>query len=434
VSFRFDRQWHSANVVDVVFLLFVCTSCRLSRDEQQRDNGASVSVPSIDEFPTLGERTSASQGVLQQRGAWSADGLRGIYSSTDFPALVNETSNTSNKTAGQARSIWRESQPTTSTVLPSTAHAHAHATSKKSETTSNVLSSMNVKEDFPALQSASHSRIVSSASMISTWSNAKKSSKNITGRVRRISHAICCCSFDVLATSTTYQPQMRMNTRRFIHDDEDEEYIRRPMSELTSSTVPTASANITMISSVDMQTNGKSNNAKNQSVPKLQDFPALPTAKRTSTVNSKAVHTHRTSDCVRCSDVSAGVWQNGATASPSKTSTSQPKKKNGTSSKKKFMEEVQSMASTSSTLLSNDTPAMSLNELGRRLIIDENPTKVSTQSKDKATTSTVDIATNKSMVTSKKDKVTTTRQCVGLERNEIDHCRSMIVNVDEKSK
>jgi len=80
---------------------------------------------------------------------------------------------------------------------------------------------------------------------------------------------------------------MRMNTNRLVNDDDDEEYIRRPMSSLTTSTTPTASSNITLISSSDLsgtQANEKQNKSKNQSIPNAQDFPALPT--NTTTQNT----------------------------------------------------------------------------------------------------------------------------------------------------
>jgi len=71
---------------------------------------------------------------------------------------------------------------------------------------------------------------------------------------------------------------MRMNTNRLVNDDDDDEYIRRPMTSLTTSTTPIASSNITMISSSGVsgtQTNEKQNKNTNQSIPKAQDFPAL---------------------------------------------------------------------------------------------------------------------------------------------------------------
>jgi hypothetical protein len=84
--------------------------------------------------------------------------------------------------------------------------------------------------------------------------------------------------FLLLATAKANQPQMRINTNRLVNDEEDEEYIRRPMSSLTTSTTPAASSNITLISSSDApgtQTNEKQNKNKNQSVPNARDFPAL---------------------------------------------------------------------------------------------------------------------------------------------------------------
>ena len=78
---------------------------------------------------------------------------------------------------------------------------------------------------------------------------------------------------------------MRMNTNRIVHDDEDEEYIRRPMSSLMTSSTAMTSSNISMISSSDVssgQTNEKQNKNKNQSLPKAQDFPALSSTNATS--------------------------------------------------------------------------------------------------------------------------------------------------------
>lgn len=78
---------------------------------------------------------------------------------------------------------------------------------------------------------------------------------------------------------------MRMNTNRIVHDEEDEEYIRRPMSSLMTSSTTMASSNISMISSSDVSsshTNEKQNKNKNQSLPKAQDFPALSSTNATS--------------------------------------------------------------------------------------------------------------------------------------------------------
>lgn len=73
---------------------------------------------------------------------------------------------------------------------------------------------------------------------------------------------------------------MRMNTSRIVHDEEDEEYIRRPMSSLMTSSTPMASSNISIITSSDLSTGQNKN--KNQSLPKAQDFPALSSTNTTS--------------------------------------------------------------------------------------------------------------------------------------------------------
>jgi len=74
-----------------------------------------------------------------------------------------------------------------------------------------------------------------------------------------------------------------MNTNRLMYDDEDDEYIRRPMSSLMTSTAATAKSNITMVTNTD--TTSKQTKPKNQSLPDAHDFPALPS-------NSNAVQTN----------------------------------------------------------------------------------------------------------------------------------------------
>jgi hypothetical protein len=84
-----------------------------------------------------------------------------------------------------------------------------------------------------------------------------------------------------------------MNTNRLMNDDEDDEYIRRPMSSLTASTTPMAASNITMISSSDVsggQVNEKQNKNKNQSLPNARDFPALASTNTTQN-NGKNIFT-----------------------------------------------------------------------------------------------------------------------------------------------
>lgn len=131
-----------------------------------------MTVPSIDEFPTLKESSSTSH--VPQRGAWSND-VRGIHSSDDFPALTAA----SNTIAGHTRGIWREQQQS---PTPGSAPVNQNATSKKAtlptKPVTNGMASMNVKEDFPALGGATNSKIPAPVSMFSTWSSAKKSAKN----------------------------------------------------------------------------------------------------------------------------------------------------------------------------------------------------------------------------------------------------------------
>ena len=116
---------------------------------------------------------------------------------------------------------------------------------------------------------------------------------------------------------------MRMNTRRIPNDDEDEEYIRRPMSSLMASTTPMTSSNITIISSSDVstaQTNEKQNKNKNQSLPMTQDFPALSSANTTSTPGKDITidlfffiqpQLNYSNSCVRCLDscYKQSIWK-----------------------------------------------------------------------------------------------------------------------------
>jgi len=137
-------------------------------------------VPSIDEFPTLNERSSTPQNVPQQRGAWSSDSLRGIHSSDDFPALTSAANNASNTNTSHPRGIWREQQQQLTASSSSTAQ---NITSKKaSQPVTNGIASMNIKEDFPALKGASNTKIPAPVSMFSAWSTAKKSAKNASGK------------------------------------------------------------------------------------------------------------------------------------------------------------------------------------------------------------------------------------------------------------
>jgi hypothetical protein len=105
----------------------------------------------------------------------------GIHSAADFPALVSAASNTSNTNVGQPRGIWREQQQQqTAAVASSTTQ---NTTSKKtSQPVTNGIASATMKEDFPALKGASHTKIPPPVSMFSAWSTAKKSAKNASGR------------------------------------------------------------------------------------------------------------------------------------------------------------------------------------------------------------------------------------------------------------
>lgn len=138
-------------------------------EETRQEPAVAVTVPSIDEFPTLNESSSTSQNA-PQRGAWSND-VRGIHSADDFPALTAA----GNAAVGQTRGIWREQPAIVSTS------ANQNTTSKKSaqstNTITNGMSSMNVTEDFPALVGAVNRKIPAPVSMFSTWSTAKKSAK-----------------------------------------------------------------------------------------------------------------------------------------------------------------------------------------------------------------------------------------------------------------
>jgi hypothetical protein len=151
-------------------------------DDTQQEPAVAVTVPSINEFPTLGDRPSTPQN--QQRGAWSNDPIRGIHSSDEFPALASAANNVSN--AGQPRGIWREQQQQ---QVISSSSTTQNTTSKKASQPAkpvvNGATSVNTNEDFPALRGATHGKIPAPVSMFSTWSTAKKSSKNANGKKQR---------------------------------------------------------------------------------------------------------------------------------------------------------------------------------------------------------------------------------------------------------
>jgi len=80
--------------------------------------------------------------------------------------------------------------------------------------------------------------------------------------------------------------------------------------------------------------------------------------------------------------VSSGVWTTGGADSSAKSLSKQQKKKNAGMSKKKFMEEVQAMPPPPPLSSTNDFPTIGLNELGRRLIAEENEFIVPTEVKE----------------------------------------------------
>jgi len=149
-----------------------------SSEETRQEPAVAVTVPSIDEFPTLNESSSTSQNA-PQRGAWSND-VRGIHSADDFPALTAA----GNATVGQTRGIWREQSAATASTS-----ANQNTTSKKSaqstNTVTNGMSSMNITEDFPALGGATNRKIPPPVSMFSTWSTAKKTAKQTSKNLKK---------------------------------------------------------------------------------------------------------------------------------------------------------------------------------------------------------------------------------------------------------
>ncbi|CAM2700391.1 unnamed protein product [Rotaria socialis] len=330
-------------------------SSKNERDATQQEPAVAVAVPSIDEFPTLGERSLTPQ----QRCAWVTDSFRRINSSDDFPALAKTTSNASNTNVSQPRGIWREQQAaaaaaTSSLSSSTTMNLAAKKGSQPGKATNDGVVSANVKEDFPALQGAINSKIPAPLSMFSAWSTAKKSAKNSN------------------ANAKTNQPQMRLNIHRLMNDDDDDEYIRRPMASLTTSTTAMASSNITVISSSDLSNtpnNEKKDKNKNkkQSLPNAHDFPALSSTSITPQNNT----------------VSSNVWIPNGTDSSTPSSTKQQKKKNAAMSKKKFMEELHSMPTPPPLSSTDDFPTIGLSQLGQRLITEESQTTVTTQLNDK---------------------------------------------------
>ncbi len=154
-------------------------------DDIQQEPAVAVTVPSINEFPTLNERSSTPQNFPQQRGAWSNDAIRGIHSSDDFPALSGAANNVSNTNVGQPRGIWREQQQQQQPTASSSSTTQNTTSKKASQSVkpvTNGINSMNIKEDFPALKGASNTKIPAPLSMFSAWSTAKKSAKSASGK------------------------------------------------------------------------------------------------------------------------------------------------------------------------------------------------------------------------------------------------------------
>ena len=179
---------------------------------------------------------------------------------------------------------------------------------------------------------------------------------------------------------------MRMNTNRLVNDDEDEEYIRRPMSSLTTSSTPAASSNITMISASDgptAQSNEKQNKNKNQTIPNARDFPALTSTTPAQNNGKKVFLSFFFCHSLVRIVASSGVWTTSGTNPSAKPPTTQQKKKNAGMSKKKFMEEIQAMPPPPSFSSTDDFPTIGLSELGQRLITEENEPIVETPKKEK---------------------------------------------------
>ncbi len=154
-------------------------------DDTPQEPAVAVAVPAIDEFPTLNERPSTPQNLSQQRGAWSSDSLRGIHSSNDFPALTGAASTVSNTNTSHPRGIWREQQQqqqATASASSTTQNTIPKKAPQSVKPVTNGTASMNMKEDFPALKGATHTKIPAPVSMFSAWSTAKKSAKNANGK------------------------------------------------------------------------------------------------------------------------------------------------------------------------------------------------------------------------------------------------------------
>jgi hypothetical protein len=130
-----------------------------------------TAVPSIEEFPTLGDQ--ASNRSNNRGGAWSND-PRGVYSKDEFPALGAAAASSQTFGNQSGRGSWMNSS------AQSNATTNSNVKSKKItppvNTVTNGLSNINIQEDFPALRGARKTTIVAmSNANFSAWSNTKKS-------------------------------------------------------------------------------------------------------------------------------------------------------------------------------------------------------------------------------------------------------------------
>lgn len=161
-----------------------------SSDDSQQEPAVPVTVPSIDEFPTLRESSATSQNVSQQRGPWVTDPMRRIHSSDDFPALSNAATNALNTNTSQTRGKWREQQQQQQQQQQITALSSTSLNTipkKVPPPTANGIAPVNMNEDFPALKGSRHANTPTPVSMFSTWSTAKKSAKHTSGKYKSFS-------------------------------------------------------------------------------------------------------------------------------------------------------------------------------------------------------------------------------------------------------
>jgi hypothetical protein len=107
--------------------------------------------------------------------------VRGIHSSDDFPALTSAT-NVPITNAGQPKGIWREQQQQQAVAASNTQSTTSKKASQATKSVTSEIASASVNEDFPALKSASNTKIPPPVSMFSAWSTAKKTAKNASGQ------------------------------------------------------------------------------------------------------------------------------------------------------------------------------------------------------------------------------------------------------------